>query len=234
MPLSPRRVLRTFRYALFFDGVDDYVVVAPSPSLALSSQFTLMGWLLFPPAAPGGKGFVQKNPHIADYDYMLYITGLGYPRVYFKNPVGAFFFVSYNVDHRDGIWHFWSGIFDGRYLRLYIDAVLRATEDTGGQTVRTTNTPLTIGYGFGAYTRMYSAQVLIYSRALSDSEILWNYNYPDNPVRNGLVLWLKTDPDYIRDIDGDGILEWLDLGGYGNHGKIYGATLVKLIRDPVR
>jgi hypothetical protein len=81
---------------------------------------------------------------------------------------------------------------------------------------------------------MYSACVLIYSRPLSDSEITWNYSNPDNPIRNGLVLWLQAHPDNIRDIDGDGVLEWLDLSGYGNHGKIYGATLVKLIRDPVR
>jgi hypothetical protein len=73
-----------------------------------------------------------------------------------------------------------------------------------------------------------------YSRALSYSEIQQNYNYPDNPTKNGLVLWLKAAPQYVKDIDGDGILEWLDLSGYGNHGKIYGAQLVKLIKDASR
>jgi len=47
-------------------------------------------------------------------------------------------------------------------------------------------------------------------------------------------LWLKADPQYVKDIDGDGILEWIDLSGYGNHGKIYGAQLVQLIKTPVR
>jgi hypothetical protein len=80
----------------------------------------------------------------------------------------------------------------------------------------------------------YIAQVLIYSRTLSDSEILWNYLYPDNPVRNGLVLWLQADPQYVKDIDGDGVLEWVDLSGFNNHGKIYGARLVQLIKTPTR
>jgi hypothetical protein len=75
---------------------------------------------------------------------------------------------------------------------------------------------------------------MIYSRILSETEISWNYVNPDNPIRNGLVLWLRAHPDYIKDIDGDGVLEWIDLSGFNNHGKIYGATLVKLIRDPVR
>ena len=45
-----------------------------------------------------------------------------------------------------------------------------------------------------------------------------------------MVLWLQAHPDYIRDIDGDGVLEWVDLSGYNNHGKIYGAQLVELVK----
>jgi len=82
--------------------------------------------------------------------------------------------------------------------------------------------------------KMIQGNILIYSRALSDSEIRWNYLYSDNPVRNGLVLWLQADPQYVKDIDGDNILEWIDLSGYNNHGKIYGAQLVQLIKTSVR
>jgi hypothetical protein len=234
MPLSPARVLRTFRYALFFDGVDDYINIPPSSSLALSSSFTLTAWLLIPQGVVRGNGVVQKNPQVNDYDYMLYLSTLGRPAVFFKNPAGTLFVAMYDADHRDGRWHFWTGVFDGRFLRMYVDAILRATTDTGGQTVRTSDTPLAVGYGWSGYARMYSACVLIYSRPLSASEISWNYSNPDNPVRNGLVLWLQAHPDNVKDIDGDGLLEWLDLSGNGNHGKIYGASLVELIRTPVR
>jgi hypothetical protein len=48
------------------------------------------------------------------------------------------------------------------------------------------------------------------------------------------MLWLQADPAHIRDIDGDGVPEWLDLSGFGNHGKVYGARLVELVRAPRR
>ena len=78
--------------------------------------------------------------------------------------------------------------------------------------------------------KMMQYQLLVYTRDLSDSEVQWNYLYPDNPVRNGLYVWLQADPNYIKDIDGDGVLEWVDLSGYGNHGKVYGAMLVELVK----
>jgi hypothetical protein len=88
--------------------------------------------------------------------------------------------------------------------------------------------------GGGEHMKIMQYQLLIYSRALSDSEILWNYQHPDSPVRDGLVLWLQADPAYIRDIDGDGVPEWVDLSGNNNNGKIYGARLVQLIKPPAR
>jgi hypothetical protein len=44
MPLQAARgPLRTFRYAMYFDGVDDYVSVPHSPSLYLTS-FSVVMW----------------------------------------------------------------------------------------------------------------------------------------------------------------------------------------------
>ena len=58
--------------------------------------------------------------------------------------------------------------------------------------------------------------LLICSRALSEDEIRHNMVYPWSPVRDGLRVWLFAHPDYVRDIDGDGILEWIDLSGNSN------------------
>jgi hypothetical protein len=87
---------------------------------------------------------------------------------------------------------------------------------------------------FSEPMKMMQYQLLIYTSDLTDSEIAWNVNYPENPVRNGLYVWLQADPNYVKDIDGDGILEWVDLSGFGNHGKIYNAQLVQLIKTPSR
>jgi len=77
---------------------------------------------------------------------------------------------------------------------------------------------------------MMQYQLLIYTRDLADKDIEWNFKNPDNPIRNGLYVWLQAHPDYIKDIDGDGVLEWVDLSGNNNHGKIYGAQLVELVK----
>jgi len=63
--------------------------------------------------------------------------------------------------------------------------------------------------------------VIVYSRALSDSEIKYIYNNPHNPPQDDLVLWLS--PGSIDPING----KWWDLSPYGNHGTIYGATVVE-------
>jgi hypothetical protein len=84
------------------------------------------------------------------------------------------------------------------------------------------------------HMKMMQYQLLIYTRDLSDKDIEWNFKNPDNPVRNGLYVWLTADPQYVKDIDNDGVLEWIDLSGFGNHGKIYGAQLVQLVKPSAR
>jgi hypothetical protein len=139
----------------------------------------------------------------------------------------------YNV-FNDLAWHDVTAVYDGATMYGYVDGVLKASRTVNKQRY-TPNTDLQIGsVSFQTVYPFMISNTLIYSRALTDSEVRWNYLYPDNPIRNGLVLWLKADPQYVKDIDGDGVLEWLDLSGFNNHGKIYGARLVELIKTPAR
>lgn len=205
------RVLRTGK--LWFDGKDDYVSCGSGSSLELSSGFTLMGRFKFEPGISGGKGFVHKGLYINDYDYMLYLSTLGRPAVYFKNPSGNSFSATGSVDVRDGLWHHWAGTFDGRYLRMYVDGALVGETDTGGTTVRTTTSNLRIGYGYNGYTKMLADEVRIYNRVLTDSEISEIY-IKGTFIKDGLVLCL---PFY----EGEGNIAH-DMSGYNNHGTIYG------------
>ena len=68
---------------------------------------------------------------------------------------------------------------------------------------------------FGEWMTVRYGYVRIYSRALTAEEILWNFYYPDNPVRNGLVLWLHWDS-----IDTNAG-KWYDRSGFGNHATLY-------------
>jgi len=157
--------------ALSFDGVDDYVNINDAPSLQITNALTLEAWLNFPVGAAGSRGVVQKYP-TQDWDYMLYLSGYGYPSIYFKNPAGDNYSLEYAIDHRDGKWHHWVGTFDGRYLKIYVDGILRGTRDTGGTTIRVTaGQPLHIMHGYGGYIKGLIDEVRIYNRALSADEI---------------------------------------------------------------
>jgi hypothetical protein len=126
-------------------------------------------------------------------------------------------------------------VLNGSWLGGYLNGMLKAyRNDVPLSQSNTVDLLIGMSIYWEHCTKGYIAQVLIYSRALSDSEIQWNYQNPDKPIRNGLVLWLQADPAYVKDIDGDGIPEWIDLSGYNNHGKIYGAQLVQLIKTPAR
>jgi hypothetical protein len=242
MPLSPARVLRQFRYAMFFDGVDDYVFIVNSegfPHVLKPLNGTAMAWVMWPTwqiPYPGvdplrntltvGYTLARADPgwiynvQIFDSDNMWKDIARNIPI-----PLNVFHHVTMRWVSGQAGWWFLNTELKGTGAIKTINYI----EPAAGRSLG-----VYIGRDGWNYARVFISNVLVYSRALSDSEILFNYNNPDNPVRNGLVLWLQAHPDNIKDIDGDGVPEWLDLSGFGNHGKIYGATLVKLIRDPVR
>jgi hypothetical protein len=234
MPLAPRRVLRAFKYAVYFDGVDDFVRIPASSSLDFSSDFTVCAWLAVAELNPRYGGAVDAGrTYVTNWWFLLTSgkTAMQFGLPYTDGSWSTIYFPDVAI----GVFKNYCFGVSGSTQFGYLDGSLYYTI-TFTKTRAVSLRPVDIGRWLddSSYGKFMLAQLLIYSRALSGSEILWNYQYPDNPIRNGLVLWLKADPNNIKDVDGDGVLEWLDLSGYGNHGKIYGATLAKLIRDPVR
>jgi hypothetical protein len=234
MPLQASRVLKQFKYAMYFDGVDDYVLKS-SPSGFTSYEYTIMAWIrftqLYSEAVNPRTWFVTNTwwgpilSELRDGNKLLLRIGTSSGKT---DIISKYVF--------DKNWHHIALIVkSGAYGGIYIDGNLDIYTTTS-QTFNLSDFVM-IKLGFlssASIFRGFISQVLIYSRTLSNSEIQWNYNYPDNVVRNGLVLWLQAHLDYIKDIDGDGVLEWIDLSGFGNHGKIYGAQLVQLIKDASR
>jgi hypothetical protein len=219
---------------MYFDGVDDYVSLFTTnfPS------FTIVVWaMLATPSWPSPlwRAIVSKG-------YYGNVAGVG--GIYVLSPTS---YGGWLRDVAGNIYNVTAGtlpsLLEGfrcialtSEARLYVDGVLRVAV-TLPNPVNSNTYPWNIGRDPIGTTRVfpgYVHQALFYTRVLDASDISRSCSYPDNPVRNGLIAWYKADPQYVRDIDGDGVLEWLDLSGYGNHGKIYGATLVKLIRDPLR
>ncbi len=156
------------------DGLDDKVDFGVRDSFKLSSALTVGGWFNISPSNSNDGGIFQKKPAVNDYDYMLYFGSLGFACIYLKTSLGVAKYASYNVNHRDDKWHFWVGTFDGRYLKLYIDNVLRGTTDCGETTIRTSDSALHLAHGYGIvsnYTECFSALPFIAKSAWSQQQV---------------------------------------------------------------
>jgi len=210
------------------------VEVPYSPSYKVLGSGTWMVWVYLPSLKTGGGPGVFRDalyPYrraeiTLDYTYRRFIAGFEgvwiiTPPDSLNNYVGRWFVATYRRITESGVHSLIMNNFEASWSATFPAGTL-APDSTYG---------LTIAYN---YPLMYMSTMMIYSRALSDSEILWNYQYPDNPVKNGLVLWFKADPQCVKDIDNDGVPEWLDLSGFGNHGKVYGAQLVQLTKSRAR
>ena len=256
MPLTARRVLRQFRYVMYFDGLKSYIDLGtPSVIKSLSqSSFTVIMWFcslgMYKPNGSFNIGRIVSDDNYPTGGGIGGMWSLSHGdcgitatqaciRFYFRgeNPTDFnYTWIYYRT------WYMLSVVRDlyAKQNRGYVNSSLIATQSIAGYTYPPNTYSVSIGgetdTSAEKFVRVYGliAQVLLYSRVLSDSEVQWNYQYPDNPVRSGLVLWLQADPNNVKDIDGDGRLEWIDLSGYGNHGKIYGAQLVQFIKTPSR
>jgi hypothetical protein len=234
MPLSPARALRQFRYAMYFDGVDDYIT---TPAINTGRDASMITWFN---AVRDGWIVSQNSTRPSKYYGRLSFRSAGTILFHYfiLDPIGDYYtiFGSGIVKHQ---WyhavatHYWDGARDN--AKLYVNgAVVSSNAFSGYLSDESQHFYLGSRHAVDNFFNGLISQFLLYSRALSDSEIQFIYSNPDNPVRNGLILWLQAHPDNIRDIDGDGVLEWLDLSGFNNHGKIYGARLVELIKTPAR
>jgi hypothetical protein len=235
MPLSPTRTLRIpSRYANSFDGVDDYVEIPHSPTLEIQDEMTFEFWIYPKPQKNNWARILEKGGWQSG-GWSIQQDSVGARRInfYFGSSSGwsGGFAPSVGYPSDNQWYHIVAVVKLGVFGRTYLNGSLLGTL-TPATYYPTSAKKVTIG-GPGYFNGLID-EVRIYNRVLSASEISWNYQNFYNPVRDGLVLCLIADPQYVKDIDGDGILEWIDLSGYNNTGKIYGATLVDLFKSPAR
>jgi len=223
MPLQVARgPLGIFRYAMYFDGIDDYVAVPDGIIPYDSMNWTVMAWV-----APVFTGSVIYYQGASEGEMTLNAYWLGT-----KLSNGSW----YNTPSYNGptvtFTHVAGVRYNGTSLLLYVN----------GNQVESASTPAynlfeAPGYhsSIGSYNRGlrnffmgYIYNFLIYNFALSQSQIQYNMANPDNPIREGLLLWLKADPAYISGNT------WYDLSGNNNNGTIYGATLTQLTPSDAR
>ncbi|MFZ8808419.1 MAG: LamG-like jellyroll fold domain-containing protein, partial [Pyrobaculum sp.] len=109
------------------------------------------------------------------------------------------------------------------YMRVYSGGRLVAERAFHGQRSPVAPSVFRLGgEGDGTDQQLWNVVFAVYNRALSASEIAaWR---PEAPVGGGLEMYYYAHPQFVRDVDGDGVLEWLDLSGNNRHAKLRGAV----------
>ncbi len=174
----PQLVPGKFGNALNFDGVDDVVDAGGGYNLSSDSGITIAAWIR--PKSDVAARWLDKG---------TYSTNTG--EIFEWNTQKFAFWVGNGTDSVK-VWssalplnkyYFVVGVFDGRYVKVYIDGRLNATGDFGTQTrieEETSNT-LEIG-GEGTLSAFNGTidEVMIFNRSLTDAEIreLYSSLYP--------------------------------------------------------
>ncbi|MEQ8810454.1 MAG: LamG-like jellyroll fold domain-containing protein, partial [Imperialibacter sp.] len=118
---------------LQFDGFDDYVEVADSPSLDITSALTLEAWIN-PLAAPGDYQpiIAKADPDGGQRSYALFV-GTDMSLVMVVSELGTTYdaLVASSRPLRIGAWQHVSGVYESGSLRVYVNGVLAGEETTG-------------------------------------------------------------------------------------------------------
>jgi len=166
--------------AIRFDGTNDYVVVADTANLRVSSSGITFGLWLRKDSGTGYDYYMKKTS-----EYMLRTSGEA------TSDLEAFVYIDTNssgavnaeprrqtgVELADDTWTLaittWHS--DANAYRLYVDGVSTGQSTKTGDIITTTN-DLEIGGNVGGYPDCDIAYAFVYNRNLSDAEILDIYN----------------------------------------------------------
>jgi hypothetical protein len=213
--IEPGDAVAPHIYDWYFDGVDDYVRVPNNPSLVIPNEITVIAWAQYYPtnsfATIVGKGFHGGGFAISkDQSNKVFFS------VANDNVVQRWWI---NNGDMSGLMAFYAGVSKLGYTALYVnDKLYGPASNTNPPYINNTYDLYVGGRGFwspmGMY-RGYISMAMLYTRALSDSEIARAYN-ANIVSANGLVLFL--DATFYNGT------RYIDLSGRGNHGVGYGGV----------
>lgn len=213
--------------SIVFDGTNDYINVAHSSSLGMSSTNTVTVYAWFYATADGinsTREIIHKRNN--DPTYVSY--GISWGSSSNKNILfSRFGFDDGTVSdlNSDALpklkWINACTTFDGSNHNMYIDGYLVKNATVSNKRIKDDNLPVTLGSFNGSqeYFQGYISDAKIYNRALSSTEVLQNYNATKNryiralpAITSGLVL--NLDAGSRASYVGVGN-SWNDISGSG-------------------
>jgi hypothetical protein len=164
-----------------FDGIDDYIYLNSGTAIVLN-DFTITQWIQFPSSSTRmsiGGGNHQTTP-VDEYRGYIWFRSNVNPqeiRVTANNEAGAIFQVAGSLYLNK--WSQITATRSGGTYKLYVDGVqvdITRTGSTNDFSIRTIGWSYSNSYAFSGSI----SNTLIYNTALTDAEVLQNYNAQKN------------------------------------------------------
>jgi len=213
------------RYALSFDGIDDYVVISDNASLDITDAITIGAWI-YPNEVSGYQTIVGKRGYINSTEYCNYNLRVQDKRLkfFYKDDNGDFHSYMTNIDVFEvSKWYhvaltYISG--DAASAKLYVNGRPVAGSwvvGMGNANLVADAVNLTVGCNLYIYDHEYFNgkidEVRIFNRALSEGEVKKSFERRYAKVELGCVFCQRME-------EGTGVFV-KDESGYGNNGEIF-------------
>ncbi|HEX8747700.1 MAG TPA: LamG domain-containing protein, partial [Pyrinomonadaceae bacterium] len=165
--------------AFQFDGVDDFVQVADSPSLNSTSAVALEAWVYVTGGQGQDRDIIGTGGEASERQYLLSAASTNKYRAHI-GVAGGFISFDGTTPVQLNTWTHITMTYDGTTLKLYVNGELDGAQAVTGAIITTTQ-PLRIGGGAPAgqpqnYFPGKVDETGIFNRALSQSEIQAIYN----------------------------------------------------------
>ncbi len=190
---------------LKFDGVNDWISVKDSPSLDLSSGYTLEAWVRPLSAGPGN---IITKEQVGGSVYSLYSSQNANVPIAALNDGTAYRVVSGPAVVPINKWTHLVSTYNGAYQRLYVNGVQVAIRAQTGS-IKKSNGVLRIGGNsiWGQYFHGYIDDIRIYNRALNNTEIAKDFTTATNYTSPARVVAGNKNLEIAIDYNPQGIAE---------------------------
>lgn len=164
-------------YSLYFDGNRDYMTVADDSYLHFTDTFTISAWINPTTVSVGDQAIVAKLT-VGNAQYHDYVVGL------YHDDFRAI--INYNNtsvipgDIIAGEWQHVAYTYENSIVKIYYNGVYIGEWDSGYSSISADSRPIYIGGREGSSDKDYEGymdEIKMFNRALSDAEILQEYNH---------------------------------------------------------
>ena len=229
---------QTLGTGLSFDGVSNYVNVPVSPSLNISSNLTLEAWVYPTNSTTQVQDVICKSSDYSSDGYIFPRTSDGWKTVEFLLNINGWDWQTLKVNFgangqpRLNEWHHLAATYDGYYMSIYVDGVLKGSLQFAGS-ITVNNNPLVLGGQTGFVDEYFGGkldEVKVWNRALSQCEINNNMNCELSGTQTGLAAYYKFNQGLIN-LPNPLVTTVTDASGNNNTGSLTNFGLTGLLSN---